>query len=250
VDNLGESVVAVGTTLFPGASSPDACVPVKSQLSPEAGQAFFVPGSALDAAASSASTSSLDTCMASCAAATCCLSQFDASNPSSFTCKTITLTPGASSSGSSSQLVYKLPPATLTSASSVKCPRDKPNCKAAGSVKANMMSSGYYAHCDIAAGSTTAWQGLGTPLGADARTFAAAPVWDAAGIPSSASDAAAVAAAKLACKRKCDNGNVCLGFVWSPTQGCLYRGGVDALKSRAFFVLPSSSTLDVAALNW
>lgn len=48
---------------------------------------------------------------------------------------------------------------------------------------------------------------------------------------------------------RCDNSNVCLGFIWNAASAaCLYRGGVDALATRSFFVLPS--TVDMDSLAW
>lgn len=51
------------------------------------------------------------------------------------------------------------------------------------------------------------------------------------------------------CACRCDNSNVCLGFIWNAASAaCLYRGGVDALATRTFFVLPS--TVDTDSLAW
>lgn len=42
---------------------------------------------------------------------------------------------------------------------------------------------------------------------------------------------------------------MCWGFIWdASSNACLYRGGVDALATRSFFVLPS--TVDLDSLSW
>ena len=214
VDGNGTTWVSNGTTLYPGSYSVEACVPKQSQLSPEAGQAYFSPEATdmLNLLTSSTQTSLAD-CMAQCSAAdACCMSQFDAT---AGTCKTINLSPSASDATSGWQVVYKLPPSTLGSASSYK-------------MKAKMMSSGYYAHCSIPTVQQTTWTTAGSNLGADARTFVqGGPAWQ------SNTD-------RASCKKACDNSNVCWGFLFNPADNsCLFRGGVDSLTTRSFFTLPT-----------
>lgn len=216
VDGNGTTVVSDGTTLYPGSFGPEACVPKQSQLSPEAGQAYFNPEAAdIQALLTATPNTNLDTCMATCAANSCCMTQFDGTTS---TCKTVTLTPAAADATSGWQLVYKLPPSTMGSASSIK---------------AKMISSGYYAHCGVTDVNRDAWKTAGSNLGVDARTFVTGgAVW------SSNTDLAT-------CKKACDNSNVCWGFLFKAGENaCLFRGGVDALSTRSFFTLPSSMALD------
>lgn len=115
--------------------------------------------------------------MASCAADSCCLAQY---STASGVCKSVTLAPASLASGAASGhlLLYKLPPSGLGSASSINQDQQE---QQAQTVSGKMMASGYYAACNIPAGSTTTWvAGAGSNLGTDARTFSAGgAVWDA-----------------------------------------------------------------------
>jgi hypothetical protein len=217
---------STGVTLYTGSYSADACVPAQSQLSPEAGQAFFSPTAAIQGVVANATMANLTACMATCPAGTFCMTQFDSTTSS---CKTANLSL-ANSTDATDQLVYKLPPATLSSASSVKD----------SAVKAKMISSGYYAHGTLPANGTaarTAWNSVGSALGADARTFVTSAAWD-------------LGSSKADCKKKCDNSNVCFGFIFTSSPlGCQYRGGVDALTTRSFFVIPASIA-DFSSYRW
>lgn len=222
--NAGSSpnYVSSGTTLYLGSHTQEACVPQQSQMSPEAGQAFF--SSATTVSLSTPAAATISTCLAACPASTCCLAQLDTTG-----CKLATLTPGASSAGGS-QFVYKLPPSSLGSAASVR---------------GKMLSSGFYAHCTLTTtNDVDAWFTVGSNLTADARTF------------NSRSTAAAwhTAASKAECKKRCDDSNVCIGFIVSVSSSslqCSYRGGIDTLGSSAFFALPvAGPSLDIHSLGW
>lgn len=224
------SWTSLSTTTFRGAWGVESCLPIHSQLSPEAGQAYFAPDSAMQALLISSSAASLDGCLAQCDPGYLCLAQWDATTQS---CKTVSLAPAAADATSGMQLVYKLPPSTLGSASSIQRTKQQKR------VSAKTMSSGYYAFGSIPDSDTAAWQTAGFNLGADARTFAAGATaaWD------SSSNGG------TSCRTKCGESNVCWGFIYDASNGvCLYRGGVDANATRSFFVIPTA--VDLGALHW
>jgi hypothetical protein len=224
VDGLGFTYESDGTTTYPGAFGEEACVPKYSQLSPEAGQAYLAPA-AVNTLLSSAPAADLTTCITSCTATKLCLAQYDVATS---TCWKTALSPVASDAAGI-QLVYKLPPSTLGSASSVT--------EEAGKVAGKMMSSGYYAHGDISA-AAAAWSAAGSHLDATARAFSTA-------------QADATVTSVKDCKKLCDNSNVCWGFVWNATaKTCNFRGGVDALKTRAFFGLPTDASVELKTYKW
>lgn len=226
VDGLGFTYESDGTTTYPGAFGEEACVPKYSQLSPEAGQAYLAPA-AVSSLLTSGPAADLTACIASCTATKLCLAQFDVA---ASTCSKTDLTPVASDAASGTQLVYKLPPSTLGSASSVTEPE-------AGKVAGKMMSSGYYAHGALIA-NLAAWNAAGSHLDATARTFATA-------------QATATSTTVKDCKKLCDNSNLCWGFVWDATaKTCNFRGGVDALKTRSFFGLPTDAAADLKTYKW
>ena len=223
VDGAGDTYTSAGTTLYQGSFGQEACVPQRSQLSPEAGQAYIASDSAA-ASLLGASTNAADlaTCVESCPADKCCMAQYDVAGKA---CFKVLLDPVASDATDAKQLLYKLPPSTIGSASSVD---------------AKTMSSGYYAHCAIPTADATKWEAAGSNLGGDARTFVtgSAAAWTAAG------------QSKDDCKKACDNSNVCWGFVFDKAAGkCSFRGGVDALATRSFFALPTGVS-NRAALKW
>jgi len=151
VDGNGTTYVSSGTTTYPGSFGIEACVPQQSQLSPEAGQAYFSPdASSLQSLLTSSTQNSLGDCVATCPAGSCCMAQYDVTGK---TCKTISLDPQASDASTNMQVVYKLPPSTLGSASSVK-----------QATRAKMISSGYYAHCSIPSSDVAKWQTAGSDL--------------------------------------------------------------------------------------
>lgn len=238
VDGAGTTWSSNGTTLFDGAFGSEACVPWQSQLSPEAGQAYFSPeNTPLLNLTQVYSAPALASCFAACPNNMCCLTQWDATNKY---CRVATFTPVDFTSNTTTgvQLLYKLPPSVLGSASSVKNPADEPT------VKTKTIASGYYATCSVPAATAAIWQTAGSNLGDDARTFSTAVgLWDT------------TSGSKKECQRRCDNSNVCWGFFYNvATNACLYRGGVDALASRSFFVLPpigaqSAVTVDCAAAD-
>ena len=81
----------------------------------------------------------------------------------------------------------------------------------------------------------------------DARTFVTgAAAWDT---PSAADNKGK----RAECAKKCDASNVCWGFLFDAAAGkCLFRGGVDALRTRSFFALPAAAagTDSYQALGW
>jgi hypothetical protein len=221
VDGLGATFNSAGTTTYPGAYGAESCVPRYSQLSPEAGQAYLAPGTAATAVLLpevSLASATFDACVTSCPVDKFCLAQYDSKASK---CARAELAP-AVSAAAGPQLVYKLPPSTLGSASSV-----------AG----KMMASGYYAHAVIPSTLLTNWEAAGSNLGADARTFVQAKV------------ATAAVSDVKECKKLCDNSNVCWGFVFN-AGACNFRGGVDALSTRAFAALPDAATVQLANFRW
>jgi hypothetical protein len=223
VDGNGATYTSAGTTLYPGSFDKESCVPLSSQLSPEAGQAYLVTGDNLLGTATTEQT--LEACIQTCDANKCCMAQYDVTGKK---CYKMELVPSASTVTTGKQLLYKLPPSTLGSASSVQ------DSSPAPTVGAKMMSSGYYAHCTV---DTAAWEAAGSNLGSDARTF----VKDAQ--PKTNTN-------RGDCKKLYDNSNVCWGFVYdAASQSCNFRGGVDAIATRSFFSLPTGVS-DLAALQW
>jgi hypothetical protein len=143
------------------------------------------------------------------------------------------------------QLLYKLPPSAMGSASSVQVPQPGPDGSVPAAavtvegadpavdgpgVSAKTIASGFYAICSVPAADANVWPTVGTNLGPDARTFVkGAAAWDTA------------SGSKAECQRKCDQSNTCWGFFFNATSSqCLYRGGVDAMATRSFFVMPAS----------
>jgi hypothetical protein len=225
VDGLGTTYESSGTTTYPGAFGEEACVPKYSQLSPEAGQAYLAP-TAVSPLLTNSSAADLAACIASCDATKLCLAQYDVAKGQ---CWKVALPPAASDAASGTHLVYKLPPSTLGSASSVT-PEE-------GQVGAKMMSSGYYAHGDISA-AAAAWGDAGSHLDATARTF-------------STGKAPTTGTTLKDCKKMCDNSNLCWGFVWvAGSNSCNFRGGVDALATRAFFGLPTDAQVQLKNYKW
>lgn len=219
VDGKDASYTSQGTTLYKGSKSAEACVPKKTQMSPEAGQAFFTPST--NATRVNITASTFAACVEACPTDKCCFAQFERGQ-----CSQARLTP-EDASATTAQFVYKLPPSTLVGASSVT------------DVKAKMMSSGYYAHCQVT--DVNAWLTVGSNLNKVAKGFGGKTAqWVSAG-------------SKADCKKACDNSNICIGFITqlSGTQlQCSYRGGVDSLNSRAFFSLPTDSSVNVDGLGW
>lgn len=227
VDGDGTTVTTNGTTLFDGAYGAEACVPWQSQLSPEAGQAYFAPDNKPMLNMLNVTTRpNIGQCFGSCPSNRCCLMQYDVANK---TCRVGTLMPVAFNTNITAgmQLLYKLPPSALSSASSVSNALAVP---AEGALTAKTIASGYYATCTIPTATAATWQTIGTNLGPDARTFAlGTPAWDN------------TSGSRNECQRKCDNSNVCWGIIYdAATRACLYRGGVDALDTRSFFVMPAT----------
>lgn len=217
------------TTLYQGATAADDCVPKQAQLAPEAGQAFFSFESGMQSLLTSTQQANLSACLGSCPAGSCCFAQYDVANS---TCHTIALDPAAADGASGLQVVYKLPPSGLIGASSVSNHAGGNN-----ELRASSLASGYYATCAVPSASASAWLTAGSSLGPDARTFVTVgAAWH-------------TGATRAACRARCDDSNVCWGYLYDATNSaCLYRGGVDALASRAFFELPTAA--DFAALKW
>lgn len=236
VDGTGPVWTSVGTTPFEGATRVEDCVPVQSQLAPEAGQAFF-PVDAFGSAAAamqgvitSTPGGTLATCLNSCAANKCCFAQYDI-NQAGGVCRTALLQPDASNGTTTGlQLHYKLPPAGPGIATLSLSGGEQQSEENNSQVNAKALASGWYGTCAVPAAQAAAWQGLGSALGPDARTFAqGGAVWHNG-------------TTRAVCKAMCEGSNVCLGFLFDAGSGaCLYRGGVDALGSRAFFVVPTAA---------
>lgn len=225
VDGAGPAFTTTGVTLYTGSNGQDACVPKQSQLSQEAGQAYFAPGAAVEPLFTTAAAADLATCLAQCSASSgqACMAQYDVVAKA---CKTLALPLAASDATNGTQLLYKLPPSVLGSASSI-------------TVGAKTLSSGFYAHTDVTLNAAT-WESAGTNLGTDARTFVKGAAQWATGVT------------RDVCSKACDASNVCWGFLYNPagTGSCLYRGGVDALATRAVFTVPDAAAASLAALKW
>lgn len=255
-----------GTTLYTGSFTEASCVPTQTQMSPEAGQAFWnaslaaslasTPGNAGAGKFAIVKTSSHAACINACQNTTLlsafnvpnannfpgrlCLTQYDGAN-----CSIAAMIPLQSGASTIDRLYYKLPPATLGSASKLH------NNKA---VKASMMSSGFYAIGTLPeapASPYNLWTSIGSPLTADARTFAANQALLRDGPITGQSSAASI----KACKTKCDNSDVCVMFFASVTPTsvtCWYRGGIDALATRSFAMLPPASSVSPSydSLAW
>jgi hypothetical protein len=121
VDGIGTVITSNGTTFAKGATSEQWCVPTESQLSPEAGQAYFGPSlvndSILQSLVTNTNVNSLEECISSnvCSGDKHCMVQYvEASN----TCIVARFQP-ATDTTTGPQLFYKLPPSALSSASSV-----------------------------------------------------------------------------------------------------------------------------------
>jgi hypothetical protein len=228
VDGDGDTLTSSGTTAYTTMFGKEACFPIKSQLTPEAGQAYIAPTSdsfSLLSEVNGAAT--LQACVDSCPANQCCLTQFDAQASK---CLRATLAP-ASSKATTKQVVYKLPVAGLAATASSTDNAD-------GTTQAKTLSSGYFAHCAIPAVDADKWAEAGVTLGSDARTFATGTI---SANTRTVSDVAE-------CKKLCDASNVCWGFVWDGFKTCSFRGGVDALKTRSFFGVPTGTQL--AQFEW
>jgi hypothetical protein len=105
-------------------------------------------------------------------------------------------------------------------------------------LRAKSLSSGLYARLALAADKAPLWLNAGVPLDpASAQTYkwGSPPQWDAG-------------KSEADCQQKCDNSVVCWGFLYDTTsQACTYKGGEDALMSRAFFVMPDMVTVGSAS---
>jgi hypothetical protein len=164
--------------------------------------------------------------------------------------------PVAGTSGT--KLMYKLPPSTLTSASSLHNEPLTPTVEStaalvnpaepvqqqqqqppAAAVRAKMMASGYYARCALSPDRVPFWYHAGVPLDpASAQTFrwGSVPEWDAG-------------KTEAQCQQKCDDSVVCWGFLYdADARACMYKGGEDALRSRAFFVMPNMTVVSSGAV--
>jgi len=143
--------------------------------------------------------------------------------------------------------MYKLPPSTLGSASSIHSNKTQqaatlsalvnadPDANPGGPrVRAQMMASGFYARCAVSPDRLASWLQAGVPLDpARAQTFrwGSVPEWDQQ-------------KGETDCQKKCDDSVVCWGFLYDiPSQSCLYKGGEDALRTRGFFVLPNMAAV-------
>jgi hypothetical protein len=212
VDNATAAFTSDGITVFTGARSPDTCVPRVSQLSPEAGQAYYAPGAAVASLFTTSSAASISACLATCNAALAqgraCMAQYTATGA----CSVSNLTLAVMDTASGTQLAIKLPPSALSAASSVK---------------AKTLASGFYAYID-ATSTKALWEASGTNATGSgfARTASYTPN-----------------ASRVQCEQACDASNVCWGFLYdAAARACMLRGGVDALNGRAAFALPAPAT--------
>lgn len=246
VDGAGPTWTSTGITTFPGAVGVESCVPKESQLSPEAGQAYFGTDPLVQNLLTKSTRQTMGECLSSCPANSCCMAQYEVATKA---CKTATLAPVAADAAGYYKLFYKLPPSTMGSASSLKAPdaTSEQLVNAVGTtnaevVKGKMISSGIYARCVVPDALVDNWMKVGTILTSDARTFSGeTDAWMVADYVSSYKD----------CQQKCDESNVCWGFIHSTQYNynqCLYKGGEDALNTRSFFVVPTG--VDLSPYNW
>lgn len=229
VDGAGATLVSAATTLMRGATRLDDCVAQQSQLAPEAGQAFVAASNTVMASLMTTTTQpNLSACLAACPAGSCCMAQWDSATAR---CQTATLAPAAADAmGGGLQLLYKLP-ASGQAIAALSAGRRGNRTRAAG------LALGWWASCDVPAAQASAWTTVGSALTPDARAFSPVTTWDTA------------AAGRAACKATCEDSNLCTMLLFDTSAGaCSYRGGVDALGSRAFFSLPTGA--DLAALKW
>lgn len=268
IDGIGVAYTSIATTFSTGATGVDWCVPMQSQLSPEAGQAYFnaalTPGTLNTLFEEPAA--SLEACLAICPYDMCCMAQYDTE---AGTCKYAHLPP-ASPTETGAQLFYKLPAAGLTSASSIragnqsaaaapvpvaranswgmssKAPRVLNGTKITITVRRQQAASGSVSAQSAKAGPAVRAKTLGS--GSYARCViqpSQAPAWAQVGttLGLDARTFARGAATWLdvtdivACQELCDNSNVCWGGIYDNGR-CLFRGGEDALHTRSFFNLP------------
>jgi hypothetical protein len=241
VSGSGATFTSAGTTTYQGAFGEEVCVPKTSQMSQEAGQAFVALGTVSPFSFTTATN--LANCIANCNPpdTMLCLAQW---NTTAGTCATATLQPIASNNTASAQLVYKLPPSTIGSASSVSNKTADAPADGSDPVMAKTMPSGYYAHGQIQAGALSQWSVVGSNLTSDARTFSRdQQLTGGVNTPNTLA----------LCKRACDNSNVCIGFIWQHVSGgtgtCNFRGGIDATNSVAFFDMPINAS-DVGGFRW
>lgn len=234
VDGLGPAWTTAGTTPFEGAIRLEDCVPIQSQLTPEAGQAFFpiisdgsAGSAALQGLVSAATTqgSDLATCLGACPTDMCCFTQYDMPNG---VCRTAVLEADATNATTGLQLHYKLPPVG-PGAAALSIDNSK---KRVDQVQAKGLASGWFGTCSVPAAQAAAWQAIGSALTPDARAFVknnGTALWH-------------TGTTRAACKALCEDSNVCLGFIFDAANGaCLFRGGIDALASRAFFSVPTTA---------
>jgi len=240
---------------------------MQSQLSPEAGQAYFnaalTPG-ALNTLFEEQATS-LEACLAICPHDMCCMAQYDAEGGK---CKYAHLPP-ASATETGPQLFYKLPAAGLTSASSIRVgnksaaasqplatahnwgrvsrpPRVLNGTKVTVTIRRQEAAASSVSAQSAKAGPAARAKTLGS--GSYARCAiqpSQATAWAQVGttLGLDARTFARGAASWLAvtdivaCQELCDNSNVCWGGIYDNGR-CLFRGGEDALNTRSFFNLP------------
>jgi hypothetical protein len=184
-------LISPGLTTFLGATGEESCVPKASQLSPEAGQAYFateIPD--VNSLLTSTSAGSLAACLGLCPAASSCLMQYHVQGS---TCKYAALAPVAPDAPGY-KLLYKLPPSGLIGASSVASTSNNTSKL----VRAKMMSSGIYARVAIPDATRSKWLLAGTNLDTSARTFTTA-----------AQSTLLVLGTEATCQSVCGNSNVC-----------------------------------------
>lgn len=156
VDGLGPTWVSGGTTLALGAKGEEACVPRESQLSPDAGQAY-INANLLPKIAKAAAAPALADCIKACPPEQACLTQWNATAQQCYVVGLAFDTDGATGL----KLAYKLPPSTLSSASSTRRNATRARTPA---LRAKTLASGMYARAAIPAGDAQLWLAAGVAL--------------------------------------------------------------------------------------
>lgn len=153
VDGAGDQWSSAGLTTFLGAVGAS-CIPKESQLSPEAGQAYFGKDPEVQALLTNSTKQTLGACLSSCPSDACCLAQYEVTDRQ---CRTATLPAVAADAAGYYRLMYKLPPSAMGSASSVKPDAAPAGGNSSEAVKGKMISSGIYARCNIPTTTTENW---------------------------------------------------------------------------------------------
>eukprot|EP00775_Hariotina_reticulata_P006511 gene6511-6738_t len=226
-----------------------------------------------------AGQSNLGDCVRSCPVDSCCVAQWEALNDAETVgnCRQVIMPPAAPDT-TTAKLYYKLPPAGLIAAASMKNVSASselqtgsglkvsaaslqvagkvdeqgrvvfdgsvgPTRSSPDAVKAKTISSGLYARCSVAQWASLAENGfMGTsPFPEDIEKDATYIQYNVQ------------CNSEASCKQFCDSLSTCWGFVFVPGRGFAIRGGEDRLEVRTFFAVPDPNKppgFNLSALQW